>query len=89
MHIKLADFGLSEVGLTNKLSLNNEYQVENIENNISTKRSLSPKQQKKNRVIGTPDYIPPEVISGMSTSNKSIDWWSLGVMTYEFVVGCR
>lgn len=43
MHIKLADFGLSEVGLTNKLSLNNEYQVENIENNISTKRSLSPK----------------------------------------------
>lgn len=42
---------------------------------------------KKNRVIGTPDYIAPEVICGESTSNNTIDWWSLGVMTYEFIAG--
>ncbi|EGR27101.1 hypothetical protein IMG5_201230 [Ichthyophthirius multifiliis] len=74
MHIKLADFGLSEVGIANKLQLNNNEQS-----------VINP--SKKNRVVGTPDYIPPEVINGVSTSNPSIDWWSLGVMIYEFVVG--
>ncbi len=37
--------------------------------------------------MGTPDYIPPEVLNGVSTNNKSIDWWSLGVITYELIVG--
>lgn len=48
---------------------------------------MNPKGIKKNRVIGTPDYIPPEVINGESTNNPSIDWWSLGVMIYEFIAG--
>jgi serine/threonine protein kinase len=37
--------------------------------------------------VGTPDYIPPEVITGKSISNPSIDWWSLGCVLYEFIVG--
>jgi serine/threonine protein kinase len=45
------------------------------------------KERSKNRIVGTPDYIPPEVIKGESISNKSIDWWSLGVILYEFLVG--
>jgi serine/threonine protein kinase len=51
------------------------------------RKSMSFTVAKKNRVIGTPDYIPPEVINGESANNPSIDWWSLGVMTYEFIVG--
>lgn len=50
-------------------------------------KEVTPIPVKKNRVIGTPDYIPPEVLNGVSINNPSIDWWSLGVMVYEFITG--
>jgi serine/threonine protein kinase len=37
-------------------------------------------------IIGTPDYIAPEVLLGKSHSFP-VDWWALGVMTYEFLIG--
>lgn len=37
--------------------------------------------------MGTPDYIAPEIITGESTNNKSLDWWSMGIIMYEFLVG--
>jgi serine/threonine protein kinase len=43
------------------------------------------------RIVGTPDYIAIEVILGkVSTGlnrNKMLDWWSLGIIVYELVVG--
>ena len=39
---------------------------------------------KRARIIGTPDYIAPEVIRG-EHHDKTVDWWSLGVMMYEFL----
>ena len=41
------------------------------------------------KLIGTPDYIAPEIIEGLSTKNSTIDWWSLGVMAYELLIGTR
>jgi serine/threonine protein kinase len=37
-------------------------------------------------MCGTLDYLPPEMIEG-SMHDEKVDLWSLGVLTYEFLVG--
>ncbi|XP_022110328.1 ribosomal protein S6 kinase alpha-5-like isoform X1 [Acanthaster planci] len=37
---------------------------------------------------GTIEYMAPEVVQGGTTGhNKAVDWWSLGVLTYELLTG--
>ena len=36
--------------------------------------------------VGTPDYIAPEIFSGQGYT-FSCDWWSLGAIMYESVIG--
>jgi len=37
-------------------------------------------------MCGTLDYIAPEVLSGGSY-NMSVDWWALGILIYEMLIG--
>jgi len=37
-------------------------------------------------VCGTLDYLPPEMIEN-NEYNNMVDIWSIGVLTYEFLVG--
>nr|XP_054600514.1 microtubule-associated serine/threonine-protein kinase 3 isoform X1 [Nothobranchius furzeri] len=75
-HIKLTDFGLSKVGLMNMTTNLYEGHIE------KDAREFSDKQ-----VCGTPEYIAPEVILRQG-HGKPVDWWAMGIILYEFLVGC-
>lgn len=45
---------------------------------------------RRKTMCGTLDYLPPEMIKSGSADNyysEAVDLWSLGVLTYEFLVG--
>jgi len=138
-HVKLTDFGLSDVGLTKRIGkesfvrekeLNNSSEEKNEEEGfeknhfratvrlllngktmekrqeLKSKESDHTKEEdespeskgspqskekanskKQKRLIGTPDYMAPEIIEGISINNFGIDWWSLGVILFEFLCG--
>ncbi|CAM8937446.1 unnamed protein product [Rhodiola kirilowii] len=87
-HIKLTDFGLSKVGL-----INNTDDISGLrssgfmsdEEKVS-RESLKRDQREKHSIIGTPDYLAPEILLGMG-HGATADWWSVGVTLFELLVG--
>ncbi|CAD8058435.1 unnamed protein product [Paramecium primaurelia] len=92
----------SRLKLKEKLNSQNSIEIPTCVEQISDQQGYQPiyKQLKKvesilvekqgsktKKIVGTPDYIAPEIILGTSVSNFSSDYWSLGIIMYELLCG--
>ena len=74
------------------MNANTNINISKINQGIKNKGNMkNNKIPRKNRLIaystvGTPDYIAPEVFS-QNGYGEEADWWSIGVMFFEMVVG--
>ncbi|KAI3735807.1 hypothetical protein L6452_15323 [Arctium lappa] len=90
-HIKLTDFGLSKVGLINSTDDLSGPAVSGTsllgDNESQSSLTGSQHERRKNRsAVGTPDYLAPEILLGTG-HGTSADWWSVGVILFELIVG--
>lgn len=85
-HLKLTDFGLSRVALLDERSKSKKEKADPLFDISKGNMSSTCKDGTNERIVGTPDYLSPEILLGHK-HDKSVDWWALGVMTYEFLIG--
>ncbi|XP_071992391.1 microtubule-associated serine/threonine-protein kinase 4-like [Engystomops pustulosus] len=74
-HIKVTDVGLSTLGLMRPASNKHKASIEEI-----TREFVD------DEAYGTPSYLAPEVLLNKG-SGRPVDWWSLGIILHEFIVG--
>ncbi|KAJ7565559.1 hypothetical protein O6H91_02G065300 [Diphasiastrum complanatum] len=93
-HIKLTDFGLSKVGLINStddlscpaVSSGNMLMDESVNIHQNIEYSMKRERRQQRSAVGTPDYLAPEILLG-TAHGCTADWWSVGVILFEFLVG--
>lgn len=91
--------GMSEVtditGVTGVTETTNGVSKESVESipvlsrhQIKKRRAQRKLHRRKDKLsrVGTPDYMAPELLLG-TYSGPANDWWSVGVIVYELIVG--
>lgn len=91
-HIKVTDFGLctSMVLPADQFGGDGEERSSprgNKENNYQeTLAAYRQNRKKMHSLVGTPDYIAPEVFN-KNGYTEIVDWWSVGAILFEMLVG--
>ncbi|KAL5495764.1 DBF2 [Sanghuangporus weigelae] len=96
-HVKLTDFGLATGVLNPKLIHSLKEKLDRVKDNPIVHRSTLERRslyrsirnedvRYADSVVGSPDYMAPEVLRGKPYS-YSVDYWSLGCILFEFLAG--
>ncbi|KAI5451235.1 serine/threonine-protein kinase dbf2 [Naganishia albida] len=96
-HVKLTDFGLATGALNPQKIESMKHKLDQVKDeNLVIRSTLERRTIYKSirmaepryadSVVGSPDYMPPEVLRG-KTYTYSADYWSLGCILFEFLCG--
>ncbi|WVN85891.1 uncharacterized protein L203_101044 [Cryptococcus depauperatus CBS 7841] len=96
-HVKLTDFGLATGSLNPQKIEDMKQKLDQVKDDNLVFRSTLERRtiyrsiratepRYADSVVGSPDYMPPEVLRG-KTYTYSADYWSLGCILFEFLCG--
>ncbi|KAJ6620014.1 kinase-like domain-containing protein [Mycena sp. CBHHK59/15] len=74
--LKLTDFGLSQSKFLRRSV-----------DELSTNSNVANSNSQDHKIPSAVYYLTPQVVLGLQDDDVSIDWWAVGIMTYEFLYG--